>query len=111
MYRIRNMNFLEAGTLIRDARRQAGLTQAALAQSLHMSRATLSQLENGVIVELGVRKLALICDRLGLEVIVRPRQTKLTLHNAYARNREERQAAFRETDATLAKLGPEAPRG
>lgn len=105
------MNLLEAGTLIRDARRQAGITQAALSQRLGMSRATLSQLENGVIGELGVRKLASICDRLGLEVVVRPRQTRLTLHEAYARNREERQAAFRETDATLAKLGSEAPHG
>ncbi len=104
------MNFSEAGTLIRDARRKAGMTQQALAKRLHMSRATISQLENGVIAELGVRKLAQICERLGLEVAVRPRNPRLTLHETYARNRQERQAAFKETDATLAKLTP-APRG
>ena len=100
------MDFSEIGTLIRDARRKAGLTQDALAKRLHMSRATISQLENGVIAELGVRKLAQICDRLGLEVAVRSRHPRLTLHEAYARNRQERQAAFKETDATLAKLNP-----
>jgi transcriptional regulator with XRE-family HTH domain len=109
MYRIRNMNFSEAGTLIRNARRRAGLTQAELARGLRMSRSTISQVENGVIAELGVRKLAQLCDRLGLEVAVRPRHAPPSLHEAYARNKEERQAAFRETDAALAKINPERP--
>ncbi len=100
------MDFVEAGILIRDARRKAGLTQEALAKRLRMSRSTISQLENGIIAELGVRKLAQICERLGLEVTVRPRNPPLTLHEAYARNRQERQTAFKETDATLAKLPP-----
>ena len=97
------MDFAQTGLLIREARKQAGLTQAALAGRLGMSRATISQLENGVIGDLGIRKLALIADRLGLEVALRPRRP-LTLHEAYARNREERQTAFRETDTILAKL-------
>jgi transcriptional regulator with XRE-family HTH domain len=104
------MNFSETGRIIREARRKAGLTQDALAKRLRMSRATISLLENGVISELGVRKLTQICDRLGLEVVVQPRHPRLTLHEAYARNRQERQAAFKETDATLAKLTP-AQRG
>lgn len=106
MYRIQFMNFSEAGSIIRTARHQAGLTQAVLAQRLRMSRATISQLENGVIGELGVRKLALICDRLGLEVVVREKRPP-TLHEAYLRNREERQAAFQETDKIIANLNPE----
>ncbi len=68
-----------------------------------MSRATISQLENGLIGDLGIRKLARISDRLGLEIVIRPRRP-LTLHEAYARNREERQAAYHETDAILANL-------
>lgn len=100
------MNFAETGLVIRAARKQSGLTQAELARRLGMSRATLSQLENGVIGDLGIRKLALIGDRLGLEVVVRPRRPP-TLHEAYARNREERQSAFRETDLILAGLNPD----
>lgn len=105
MHRIRYMNFAETGLTIQKARKQAGLTQAELARRLGMSRATISQLENGVIGDLGMRKLALIGDRLGLEVTIRPRRP-LTLHEAYARNRAERQAAFRETDSILANLNP-----
>jgi len=98
------MNLAEAGNLIRMARRQAGLTQAALAKHLRMSRATISLLENGVITELGVRKLGQVCDRLGLEVVVQPKRPLLTLHEAYARNKQQRQSAFKETDAIIAKL-------
>lgn len=99
------MNFTDTGLTIRHARKQAGLTQAELARRLGMSRATISQLENGVIGDLGMRKLAQICDRLGLEIVIRPRRP-LTLHEAYARNREERHAAFRDTDSILANLNP-----
>ena len=103
------MDFTEAGILIRQARGKAGLTQAALASRLHMSRATISKIENGTIEELGIRKLAHLCDRLGLEISVRPRRA-LTLHEAYEKNRQERREAFRETDAALAQLKPD-PRG
>ena len=98
------MNFTEAGSLIRQTRRQAKLTQADLAKRLGMSRTTLSQVETGVISELGIRKFAAICDLLGLEIMVAPRNAKLTLHEAYAKNREERQNAFRETDSALTQL-------
>lgn len=57
-----------------------------------------------------MRKLARIGDRLGLEITIQPRRP-LTLHEAYARNREERQAAFRETDQILAKMNPAKPNG
>jgi transcriptional regulator with XRE-family HTH domain len=100
------MNFAEAGELIRAARDKAGLSQAALAHSLHMSRATISKIENGIVEEIGVRKLAQLCDRLGLDIVVKARRP-LTLHEAYTKNRQERREAFRETDATLAKLKPD----
>jgi len=104
------MKFAEAGITVRDARKQAGLTQAELAGRLGMSRATISQLETGVIGDLGIRKLSRIADRLGLEIVIRPRRPR-TLHEAYARNREERQAAFRETDSILANLNTSRPGG
>lgn len=101
------MNFAETGQLIREAREKAGLTQTALARPFHMSRATISRLENGTIEELGVRKLAQLCDRLGLEITVRPRHAP-TLHEAYEKNRRERHDALRETDETLKNLKPDA---
>ena len=100
------MNFTEAGDIIRQARDKAGLSQAALARALRMSRATVSKIENGIVEEIGVRKLAQLCDRLGLDIVVKERRP-LTLHEAYAKNRQERREAFRETDATLAKLKPD----
>lgn len=70
-----------------------------------MSRATISRLENGVIEELGVRKLVTLCDRLGLEISVRERRP-LTLHEAYEQNRRERREAAQQTSEILAKLPP-----
>lgn len=102
------MIFAETGSLLREARKQAQMTQAELAQRLRMSRATISQLENGVIGDLGIRKLIGVCDRLGLEILVRKRRP-LSLHEAYARNREQRQAAFQETDQILANLSRPNP--
>jgi hypothetical protein len=58
-----------------------------------------------------VRKLSQICDRLGLEVTVQRRLAPLTLHEAYAESKQERQAAFRETDNTLAKLSKDSDHG
>lgn len=101
------MNFALTGQIIRAAREKSDLTQADLARRLGMSRATISRLENGTIEELGVRKLALLCDRLGLEIGVRPRQAP-TLHEAYEQNRRERREAFRETDEVLKNLTPGA---
>ena len=101
------MNFALTGQLIRDAREHSDFTQAELARRLGMSRATISRLENGTIEELGVRKLALLCDRLGLEIVVRPRRPP-TLHEAYEQNRRERRDAFRETDEVLRNLKPDA---
>ena len=42
------MNFTTAGSLIRQSRRQAKLTQADLAKRLGMSRTTISQVETGI---------------------------------------------------------------
>jgi transcriptional regulator with XRE-family HTH domain len=106
-YRIRYMNLIETGAQIREAREKAGLTQAQVARRLGMSRATISKVENGIIEELGVRKLARVSDLLGLEITIQPRRV-MTLHDAYQRNRKDRREAFRQTDATLANLKPDA---
>jgi transcriptional regulator with XRE-family HTH domain len=75
------------GTTIREARRTAGLTQADLAASLGMSRATISAIENGTIQEIGVRKLAALCAAIGLDVHVGPQRTRPTLNELRAEQR------------------------
>ena len=73
------MSLTEMGQAVRDARRLLRLSQAALAQELGMSRATLSAFETGKINELGIRKVMLICMRVGLEMSVAPRRQYPTL--------------------------------
>lgn len=92
------MNFADAGQKIRASRLAAGLSQAALAKELRMSRTTISQIETGVIGEIGVRKLALLCDRLGLQLrLDMPARGRPTLHDVYAQNRQQRNEAYETT--------------
>ena len=57
---------------IRRFRQARQLTQAELAAQAGITRTTLNQLENGVVGELGVRKLQAVLDQLGLELSVQP---------------------------------------
>jgi len=72
-YAMQPMSFAEAGAVIKQARRDAKLSQAELAARLRMSRTTISQVESGTIPELGVRKYVQICESLGLAFAVAPR--------------------------------------
>ncbi len=72
-YAMQSMSFAEAGAVIKQARRDAKLSQAELAARLRMSRTTISQVESGTIPELGVRKYVAICEALGLAFAVAPR--------------------------------------
>jgi len=74
------MHMKTVGTIIREARRATGRTQADLAASLRMSRATISAIENGTIQEIGVRKLASLCAAVGLDIHVGPPRSRPTLH-------------------------------
>jgi transcriptional regulator with XRE-family HTH domain len=74
------------GNQVRDARKAQGLTQAALAAELGISRTTLSLLESGQVQDLGIRKVIRILDRLGLELTTRPAGAPPTLEEI----REER---------------------
>ena len=81
------MHFKTVGTTIREARRTAGRTQADLAASLGMSRATISAIENGTIQEIGVRKLAALCTAIGLDIHVGPQRRRPTLQELRAEQR------------------------
>ena len=60
------------GQAIRKARLARNLTQARLASAAHISRATLSLLESGLIRDLGIRKVAAVLEKLGLSLTVEP---------------------------------------
>jgi HTH-type transcriptional regulator / antitoxin HipB len=81
------MHLKTIGTMIREARRTAGRTQADLAASLGMSRATISAIENGTIQEIGVRKLAALCAAIGLDIHVGPQHRRPTLQELRAEQR------------------------
>lgn len=72
------MRLQELGNEIRKARQAQGLTQAALAARAGLSRETLNLLENGLVRELGARKVLNVLNTLGLEIAVlhdaRPRR-------------------------------------
>lgn len=72
------MRVQELGSEIRRARLARGLTQARLAADAGLSRQTLNLLENGLVRELGIRKVLALLDKLGIELTVeqgkRPRR-------------------------------------
>jgi transcriptional regulator with XRE-family HTH domain len=75
------------GAAIATARRTAKLSQAELAHSLGMSRATISGIENGTVREIGVRKLIALCASVGFELTVRPKGRRPTLQELRAEQR------------------------
>ncbi|HEY4214701.1 MAG TPA: helix-turn-helix domain-containing protein [Steroidobacteraceae bacterium] len=83
------MTFKDIGLVLRSARKERGLSQGELAQSLGMSRATISGIENGTINEIGVRKVLVLATTLGLELSVSRRRSRPTLNEL----REEHRAS------------------
>ena len=81
------MTLPELGLLLRQARRDAKLSQEQLAQPLGMSRATISAIESGRCEEIGFVKLAALLDQVGLEVIVTPRKGRPTVDDLRAERR------------------------
>lgn len=101
MFCIQNtMRLDEAGVLIRQARRQAGLTQAELAARRGMSRSTISQIENGVIAEIGLRKFVGLCAELGLSLELAP-ISRPTLDKALPKARADAFNAAVRTDQAI----------
>ncbi len=56
----------QIGHEIKRFRLARGLTQAQLAAAANVSRTTLNQLENGLVKDLGIRKVQAILEQLGL---------------------------------------------
>ncbi len=68
------MRLQELGHELRAARRAQSLTQARLAASTGISRETLNLLENGLVRELGVRKILALLEKLGLDLAIEQRE-------------------------------------
>jgi transcriptional regulator with XRE-family HTH domain len=62
------MNLREIGLRLRERRDALGLSQARLAKLAGLSRATVNQLETGMLIDLGVVKLAALMDLVGLRL-------------------------------------------
>ena len=67
------------GNAIREARRRKKLTQSTLAKATGIGRSTLSQIENGSVTDIGIRKIIRVLDYLGLELTTRPQGAPPTL--------------------------------
>lgn len=63
-----HMNLANIGHLVQQRRQVLGLTQDRLAKLSGLSRATINQLETGNINDLGVAKLVMLLDLLGLDL-------------------------------------------
>ena len=72
------MRIQELGSEVRRARQARGLTQAQLARATGLSRETLNLLESGLMRDLGIRKVLVVLDCLGLSMTLqeemRPRR-------------------------------------
>jgi transcriptional regulator with XRE-family HTH domain len=67
------MNLTDIGQITQARREALGLSQARLARLAGLSRATINQLENGNLVDLGAAKLMMLLDLLGMDLDARPR--------------------------------------
>jgi HTH-type transcriptional regulator/antitoxin HipB len=74
------------GKVIREQRKLKKLTQAQLAGSVGMSRATLSAIENGTVPEVGIRKVEALLRVLGYALVAVPAKRRPTLDEVRSMN-------------------------
>lgn len=72
----------QIGAAIRAARKQQGIRLHELGEELGMGASTLSKIENGVVEEIGIRKVMRIMERLGLELKPHDASTGYTIEDA-----------------------------
>ncbi|MDP2015619.1 helix-turn-helix domain-containing protein [Hydrogenophaga sp.] len=105
------MKLAELGHLIHDRREALGLSQDRLAKLGGLSRATINQLENGTLVDLGAAKLIGLFNLVGIELDATPHPPKA---NALALLSQTASVSYKSAlePAVLAKalIGGELPR-
>lgn len=67
-------NEKQLGAILRRARKQAGLTQGALGEKIHLRQGTVSRLEAGEPA-IQLRTVMQALSALDLELVIRPRTT------------------------------------
>jgi len=73
------MNLEELGKEIKLLRKQKKWSQDDLEQYSGITKRTISKIENGFIDEIGIKKVELILDLLGMEFSIRPKNRPKTL--------------------------------
>jgi transcriptional regulator with XRE-family HTH domain len=105
------MRYAELREALRAARRERGLTQAALAARSGASRVTIARLEAGTAGDVRLGTVGALCEALGLELAVRPAGSGPALETRLARERERsRRLDLRRRHALLAARLLSAPR-
>ena len=66
------MRIAEIGQVVQSRRTELGLSQLRLAKLADLSRATINQLENGTLKDLGIAKLDALLGLLGLQLNPKP---------------------------------------
>lgn len=82
------MTLQDIGQTIARTRKRKKITQASLAASLGMSRATVSGIENGTVPEIGIRKVLLLCTALGIELVAQEKTRRPTLQQLLQEQRD-----------------------
>jgi len=62
------MDYNEFGKLLTKLRKSKNISQSTLAKDLHISRATISNFENGSSSDIGFKKVLQIFDYLGFDL-------------------------------------------
>jgi len=75
------MDLKELGQEIQKLRKEKKLSQTELCEDLNISRATLSSLENGKGIDIGIRKVIWILDYLGYQISLKEKSKFPTLED------------------------------
>ena len=73
------MNLFKLGQDIKKMRQHKKWSQNTLEQYSGITKRTISKIENGFMDEVGIKKVAIILDLLGMELSLRPKGRPRTL--------------------------------
>ncbi len=65
------MEFNELGKGFATLRKSKNITSQQMAKDLNISRSTISNFENGGIIDIGLKKVLQIADYLGYEIVLK----------------------------------------